>query len=92
MKKQGREQVEALEVLKPNTQKLAIKDAIPENTLTAEAKNELNNNKLITKNLVYITNEYTYSFKNFWTISTLGRDIYNSKVTLKELLKIIVVY
>ena len=53
MKKQGREQVEALEVLKPNTQKLAIKDAIPENTLTAEAKNELNNNKLITKNLVY---------------------------------------
>ena len=49
MKKQGREQVAALEVLKPSTQKLAIKDAIPENILTAEAKNELNSNKLITK-------------------------------------------
>ena len=70
MKKQGRKQVEALEVLKPNTQNLTIKDAIPENTLTAEAKNELNNNKEIEKTvdrkkLVYITNEYTYSFKNF---------------------------
>ena len=35
-------QVKALEVLKPNTQKLIIKDAIPEYILTEEAKNELN--------------------------------------------------
>ena len=31
----------ALEVLKPNTQKLTIKDEIPENKLTEETKNEL---------------------------------------------------
>ena len=58
---QGKKQVEALEVLKPNTQKLTIKHAIPENTLTAEAKNELNKIKEIQKtvdreHLVYKTN------------------------------------
>ena len=41
IEKQGKKQVEALEALKPNTQKLTIKDAIQENTLTEEAKNEL---------------------------------------------------
>ena len=64
-----KKQDEALEVLKPNTQKLKIKDAIPENSLTEVAKNELNKIKEIEKtvdreNLVYRTNEYTYSFKN----------------------------
>ena len=58
---QGKKQVEALGVLKPNTQKLTIKHAIPENTLTAEVKNELNKIKEIEKtvdreNLVYKTN------------------------------------
>ena len=42
IEKQGKKQVEALEVLKPNTKKLTIKDAIPENILSEEAKNELN--------------------------------------------------
>ena len=36
------------------------------------------------ENLVYRTNEYTFSFKNFPTKNTFGRDIYNSKITLKE--------
>ena len=27
------------------------------------------------ENLVYITNEYIYSFKNVWTINTFGRNI-----------------
>ena len=35
-------QVEALKVLKPIDKKLTIKDAIPENTLSEEVKNELN--------------------------------------------------
>ena len=39
IEKQGKKQVEALEVLKPNTKKLTIKDAIPENILSEEAKN-----------------------------------------------------
>ena len=30
------------------------------------------------------TNEYSYHFKNFRTISTFGRDIYNDIVNLKE--------
>ena len=42
-----KKQVETLEVLKPNTQRLTIKDAIPGNTLTEEAKNELNKTKEI---------------------------------------------
>ena len=35
------------------------------------------------KNLVYRTNECRCSFKNFRTINTFGRDIYNSKIRLK---------
>ena len=49
IEEQGEKQVEALEVLKPNTQKLTIKDAIQENTLTEEAKNELSKIKEIEK-------------------------------------------
>ena len=44
---QGKKQIEALKVFKPITQKLTIKDVIPENTLTEEAKNELNEIKEI---------------------------------------------
>ena len=36
------------------------------------------------KNLVYRANEYSYSLKFFYTISTFGRNIYNDKITLKE--------
>ena len=34
--------------------------------------------------LIYETNEYTYSFKNFQTIKTFGRDIYEGKITLEK--------
>ena len=47
---QAKNQIEALEVLKPKTQKLTIKDGIPENTLSEEAKNELDKIKEIIKN------------------------------------------
>ena len=47
--KNKEKQIEALKVSKPNTQKLPIKDVIPENTLTEEAKNELNKIKEIEK-------------------------------------------
>ena len=49
IEEQRKKQVEALEVLKPNTQKLTIKDAILGNTLTEEAKNELSKTKEIEK-------------------------------------------
>ena len=54
-----------------------------------EAKKELDKIKEIEKNvdrekLIYKTDEYTYSFKNFQTIKTFGRDIYEGKITIKE--------
>ena len=50
------------QVLKPNIQKLKIKDVIPENTLSKEAENELNKIKEIEKtvdreSLAYRMNE-----------------------------------
>ena len=62
---------------------------IAENKLSEKAKNQLNQIKEIEKmiyrkNLIYRTNEYTYSFKNFRTINTFGRDIYNGTFTLED--------
>ena len=34
--------------------------------------------------LIYEINEYTYSLRNFQTITTLGRDIYEGKITIEE--------
>ena len=70
MEDQDKKQVEALEVLKPNTKKITIKDAIPENALSEEAKNQLNKIKEIEKkinkeNIVYRTNKYAYNFQYF---------------------------
>ena len=75
--------------LKSNNQ-LTIEDVIPKNALNNdEDKKELKKIKEIEKNvdrqkLIYKTNEYTYSFKNFQTIKTFGRDIYEGKITIKE--------
>ena len=65
---------------------------IPENTLTEEAKNELNKINEIEKtldrlNLVDKTHQYNYSLyrlKNFQTINIFSRDIYIGKINLKE--------
>ena len=62
---------------KPNTQKLTIKDAIPLNALSEEAKNELNKIKEIKKmedkgNLcykkkwIYIKSLKFHNNKHFW--------------------------
>ena len=40
--------------------------------------------KIQTEKFIYKTDEYTYSFKNFQTIKTFGRDIYEGKITIKE--------
>ena len=34
--------------------------------------------------LFYRASEYTYNFRNFRTIRTFGRDIYEGKITLEE--------
>ena len=87
---QGKKQVEALNTLKSNNQ-LTIEDVIPKNALNNEAKKQLDKIKEIEKNvdrekIVYETNEYTYSFKNFQTNfqKTFGRDIYDGKITIEE--------
>ena len=57
--------------------------------LSDEAKKDIDKIMEIEKtvdreNLIYRGSEYTYRFKNFQTIKTFGRDIYNGKITLKE--------
>ena len=54
-----------------------------------EDKKELDKIKEIEKNvdrekLVYKTSEYKYRFKNFQTIKSFGRDIYEGKITIEE--------
>ena len=63
---------------------------IPKNALNNdEAKKQLDKIKEIEKNvgrekLIYETNEYTYGFKNFQTMKTFDRDIYEGKITPEE--------
>ena len=69
--------------------KIKIKDARLENTLSEEAKNELDKIKETEKtvdreNLYHRTNEYTYNFQNFQTVRTFDKDIYNDTITIKE--------
>ena len=85
----GQKQVEALNTLKSNNQ-LTVEDVIPKSALNNDvAKNNLDKIKEIEKNvdrekLVYETNEYTHSFKNFQTIRTFGKDIYDGTIKLEE--------
>ena len=86
---QGKTQVDALNILKSNNQ-LTIEDVIPNGALNNDkAKKEIDKIKEIEKTLnreklIYETNEYTYSFTNFQTIKTFGRDIYESKITIEK--------
>ena len=34
--------------------------------------------------LVYKTNEYTYSFEDFQTMKTFGKDIYDRTITIRS--------
>ena len=68
---------------------MTIKNISPENILNDEAKKQMDKISEIEKNvdremLVYESSEYTYSFQNFQTIRTFGRDIYNGEITINE--------
>ena len=92
IKDQGEKQIKAIQDSKKqltNTKEVTIKNIIPENTLNDEAKKEIDKISEIEKTvgrekLVYRASAYTYSFQNFRTIRTFGRDIYNGEITLKE--------
>ena len=69
-----------------NIQEVTIKNIISENILNDAAKKEIDKISEIEKTidrekLVYRESEYTYSFQNFRTIKTFGRDIYNGEIT-----------
>ena len=89
----GQKQVEALNTLKSNKQ-LTIEDMIPKKALNSdETKKELDKILKIEKNvdrekLVYETNQYTYSFKNFQTIKTFAEIFMKLKLRLKNLMNI----
>ena len=77
-----------MNTLKSNNQ-LTVEDVIPKSpSNNDEAKKELDKIKEIQKNvdrvkLLYEKNEYTYSFKDFQTLRTFGKDIYDSAITIK---------
>ena len=86
---QGQKQVEALNTFKSDN-KLTIEDVIPKSALiNDESKKELDKIEKIEKSidrekLVYNASDYTYDFRNFRTIRTFGRDIYEGKISLEE--------
>ena len=79
-----------LNTLKSNNENLTIEDVIHKSALNNnEDKKELDKIEQIEKTinrekLVYKATEYTYDFRNFRTIRTFGRVIYEGKITLKE--------
>ena len=91
IKDQGEKQIKATQDNKKqltNTEEVTIKNIIPENILN-EALKEIDKISEIEKTvdrekLVYRASEYTYSFQNFRTIRTFGRDIYNGEITIEE--------
>ena len=87
---QEEKQIKAINTLKSN-EKLAIEDIIPKSAFAnEEAKKELDKIKEIEKNvirekMIYDASEYANDFRNFRTIRTFGRDIYNDKITLMKI-------
>ena len=79
-----------LNTLKSNNENLTIEDVIHKSALNNnEDKKELDKIEQIEKTinrekLVYKATEHTYDFRNFRTIRTFGRVIYEGKITLKE--------
>ena len=88
---QGQKQVKALNTFKSDNKKSKIDNVIPKNALKNDDKalKKLNKIKEVEKTvdrekLIYWASEYTYDFRNFQTIRTFGRDIYEGNVTLDE--------
>ena len=87
---QWQKQVEALKTFKSDNEKLEIENIIPKSAFANdEAKEEIEKIVKIEKTidrekLVYNASGYIYDFRNFRTIRTFGKDIYEGKITLKE--------
>ena len=87
---QEEKQVKALNTLKSGNNKLTIENVIPKSVFANdEAKEEFNKIKEIEKNvgrekLFYKSDKNKYNFKNFQTIRTFGKDIYEGKITFEK--------
>ena len=87
---QEEKQVKHLNTLKSDNNKLTIENVIPKSVFANdEAKEEFNKIKEIEKNvdrekLFYKSDKNTYNFKNFHTIRTFGKDIYEDKITFEK--------
>ena len=87
---QEEKQVKHLNTLKSDNNKLTIENVIPKSVFANdEAKEEFNKIKEIEKNvgrekLFYKSDKNTYNFKNFHTIRTFGKDIYEGKITFEK--------
>ena len=89
IKDQGKNQVDALNTLKSDNHK-KFENIIPKSAFgNDQVKEEINKIKKIKENvdrekLIYKASENIYDFRNFKTVRTLGEDIYEGKITLKE--------
>ena len=92
MNNKEKKQVEALEVLQPETNKEEIKSVeglFPKWMKTNEVKNEIykikkSEEKIKRKDLKYETNKYVYDFQQFETIRSFGESIYTGKTNINQ--------
>ena len=91
IEEQGKNQVEASEVLRPkkNQELETIEGIFPKKIRHNEIKNEIDEIKkweeiIKRKDLKYETNKNRFDFQQFKTISFFGDNIYNGKINIKE--------
>ena len=62
---------------------------IPKSALNNESEKEIDKiketeNSIDKEKLIYKSNKHTYDFRNFQTIRTFGKDIYEDEITFEE--------
>ena len=88
-KGQGKKQVGALKVLKPEVDLESIKGIFPKNMRTDEIRNEIYKikiweEKIKEQDLKYKTRNYKYDFQQYETIWSFGESIYAGKISIHE--------
>ena len=91
IKEQGKKQVGALEVLKPekNQELDIIEELFPKKIINNEFENELveikkQEKKIKGNNLIYRANKYKYDFQQYETIRSFGESIHAGEITIDE--------
>ena len=90
MRIKEKKQVEGIRTFKSDNKKLEIENIIPKSAFAKDkAEKEIEKIVRIEKTIdrekiVYRASKYTYDFRNFRTVRTFGRDIYEGKISLEE--------